>query len=78
MFTLAEGDVTLRFPADLSGDSYDELSDYLEVFLRSAKRKAAQPKVAPQKTMDEVLREQEEYFAKHPEERPDDDDELFA
>lgn len=38
VFTLGEGDVTLSFPSDLSPDGYEELSEYLQIFLRRAKR----------------------------------------
>jgi len=38
VFPLSEGDVTLIFPASLSPDALEELSDYLEIFLRKAKR----------------------------------------
>lgn len=44
VFPISEGDVTLIFPADLSPDGYDELGDYLEIFLRRAKRESAKPK----------------------------------
>ena len=35
---LAEGPVTLTFPASMSPESYQDLSDYLTRFLRKAKR----------------------------------------
>lgn len=38
VFPLSEGDVTLIFPASLSPEALEELSDYLEIFLRKAKR----------------------------------------
>lgn len=38
VFPLSEGDVTLVFPADLSAAGYEELDDYLKIFLRTAKR----------------------------------------
>ena len=38
VFTLEEGDVYLSFPADLTAAGYEELSDYLQIFLRRAKR----------------------------------------
>jgi hypothetical protein len=41
VFNLDEGPVTLTFPASLSGTSYQDLSDHLELFLRKAKRRAA-------------------------------------
>jgi hypothetical protein len=44
VFPLAEGDVTIVFPADLSADGFEELGDYLEIFLRKAKRDAAAAK----------------------------------
>lgn len=40
VFNLEEGAVTLEYPATLSADSYQDLSDYLELFLRKAKRRA--------------------------------------
>jgi hypothetical protein len=39
VFNLEEGAVTLEYPAALSADSYQDLSDYLELFLRKAKRR---------------------------------------
>jgi hypothetical protein len=41
-FNLGEGPVTLTLPADLSLDSYNDLADYFELFLRKAKRHATQ------------------------------------
>lgn len=38
VFPLSDGDVTLVFPADLSASGYEELDDYLQIFLRKAKR----------------------------------------
>ena len=40
-FNLKEGPVTLSFPASLSMESYDDLSDQLELILRRAKRRVA-------------------------------------
>jgi hypothetical protein len=40
VFTLDEGSVTLTFPATLSAESYQDLADHLEIFLRKAKRRA--------------------------------------
>lgn len=40
VFNLDEGPVTLTFPASLSADSYEDLKDYLDLFLRKAKRQA--------------------------------------
>jgi hypothetical protein len=40
IFTLEEGPVTLTFPSTLSGESYQDLADHLEIFLRKAKRRA--------------------------------------
>jgi hypothetical protein len=40
IFNLEEGSVTLTYPASLSAESYQDLSDYLELFLRKAKRRA--------------------------------------
>jgi hypothetical protein len=39
-FNLDEGPVTLTFPASLSADSYADLKDHLDLFLRKAKRQA--------------------------------------
>jgi hypothetical protein len=41
VFNLEEGAVTLSFPADLSAESYEDLKDHLELFLRKAKRRAS-------------------------------------
>jgi hypothetical protein len=46
VFNLDEGPVTLTFPAYLSSESFGDLSDQLELFLRRAKRRAAAPKDA--------------------------------
>lgn len=43
VFPLTEGDVTLIFPADLSPSALEELGDYLEIFLRKAKRDSDRP-----------------------------------
>lgn len=40
VFNLEEGAVTLEYPVTLSAESYQDLSDYLELFLRKAKRRA--------------------------------------
>lgn len=40
VFNLQEGPVTLIFPASLSAESFRDLSDHLELFLRKAKRRA--------------------------------------
>jgi len=40
MFALEEGPVTLTFPPELSATSYQDLADYLAIFLRKVKRKA--------------------------------------
>jgi len=40
IFNLDEGPVTLSFPSDLSQDSYEDLKDQLELFLRRAQRRA--------------------------------------
>jgi hypothetical protein len=44
VFNLQEGPVTLTFPASLSEESFEDLSDYLQLFLRKAKRRAAASK----------------------------------
>jgi hypothetical protein len=41
IFNLDEGPVTLSFPSELSGESYEDLKDQLELFLRRAQRRAA-------------------------------------
>lgn len=40
IFNLDEGPVTLSFPSELSQDSYEDLKDQLELFLRRAQRRA--------------------------------------
>jgi hypothetical protein len=40
VFPLGDGDVTLTFPEGLSVAGYEELEGYLEMFLKSAKRRA--------------------------------------
>jgi len=40
VFNLDEGPVTLIFPSNLSPESYEELEDGLQFFLRRAKRRA--------------------------------------
>jgi len=40
VIALDEGDVVLTFPENLSADSYQDLADYLGLFLRKAKRRA--------------------------------------
>lgn len=39
IFNLDEGPVTLSFPSDLSQESYEDLKDQLELFLRRAQRR---------------------------------------
>lgn len=41
VFPLTEGDVTITFPANMSADGFEELSDYLEIFLKRAAAQAA-------------------------------------
>ncbi len=41
VFTLDEGDVSLTFPSDLSADGFQELKEYLDIFLRKAQRQKA-------------------------------------
>jgi hypothetical protein len=38
VFPLSEGDVVLMFPQGLGPDGFDELSSYLQIFLKQAKR----------------------------------------
>jgi hypothetical protein len=40
VFGLAEGDVVISFPENLSSESYEDLAAYFELFLRKAKRRA--------------------------------------
>ncbi|MGY3549685.1 hypothetical protein ACVWZ4_005048 [Bradyrhizobium sp. USDA 4472] len=40
VFNPDEGPVTLTLPSDISAASYTNLKDYLELFLRKAKRQA--------------------------------------
>jgi hypothetical protein len=40
VFALTEGDVTITFPEGLSPESVLDLSDYLDIFLKKAKREA--------------------------------------
>lgn len=56
VFTLDEGDVTLTFPASLSSDGYQELKDYLDIFLRrAAKQTEAAKQTAEQDKIDKML-----------------------
>jgi hypothetical protein len=41
VFNLDEGPVTLSFPSDLSQESYEDLKDQLNLFLRRAERRAS-------------------------------------
>lgn len=43
VFDLAEGDVVLQFPEELSPESVGDLEDYLEVFMKKARRAAGLP-----------------------------------
>lgn len=45
-FALEEGDVIIRFPEGLSPDSVEDLADYIEVFLKKARRAANSKKEA--------------------------------
>jgi hypothetical protein len=40
VFTLDEGDVVIQFPKELSKASVDDLADYLETFMKRARREA--------------------------------------
>jgi len=40
IFALDEGDVVITFPDNLSADSFSDLEDYLEVFVKKMKRRA--------------------------------------
>jgi hypothetical protein len=41
VITLDEGDVVITFPADLSPDSFDDLKDHLDLFVKKMQRRAA-------------------------------------
>lgn len=41
VITLDEGDVTITFPADLSPDSFDDLKDHMDLFVKKMQRRAA-------------------------------------
>jgi hypothetical protein len=43
VFTLDEGRVTITFPAKLSGESLEDLRQYLDIFYRKARRLADDP-----------------------------------
>ena len=40
VFTLDEGDVVIQFPKELSKASVEDLADYLETFMKRARRGA--------------------------------------
>lgn len=42
VFALDEGDVSMTFPAGLTVDGFQELADYLDIFLRKARRQKEQ------------------------------------
>jgi hypothetical protein len=42
-FTLAEGRVTITYPAKLSEESLRDMKDYLDIFLRKAQRVGHDP-----------------------------------
>ncbi|WP_438730261.1 hypothetical protein ACR9YC_04160 [Parasphingorhabdus sp. DH2-15] len=44
MFPLDEGDVTLTFPEGLAEDSLQDLSAYLDIFLKKEIKKSKAPK----------------------------------
>jgi hypothetical protein len=46
VFALTEGDVIISFPEDLSPESVEDLADYLEIFMKKARREAG---LAPKK-----------------------------
>jgi hypothetical protein len=46
VFTLDEGDVVIEFPTDLSKTSVEDLADYLETFMKSARREAKDDEAA--------------------------------
>lgn len=68
VITLDEGDVVISYPENLSADSFDDLSDHLELFVKKMQRRTARPenmsadayrllrvltRVGPQKKFDE-------------------------
>jgi hypothetical protein len=59
IFNLDEGPVTLSFPSDLSQDSYEDLKDQLELFLRRAQRRA-RSKESPRSAVKEPEEEEDE------------------
>ena len=40
VFTLAEGDAVLQWPAPISPESYTDLKDWLDIMLRKIERQA--------------------------------------
>lgn len=47
IFSLAEGDVSLQWPASLSEDSYQDLEDWMKLMLRKIKRNIEHGRSAP-------------------------------
>lgn len=47
VFALTEGDVVISFPEELSPESVNDLSDYIDIFLKKARREAG---VSPKTT----------------------------
>jgi hypothetical protein len=43
IFALTEGDVMITFPEELSPESVEDLAEYLEIFLKKARREAGLP-----------------------------------
>jgi hypothetical protein len=71
VFNLDEGPVTLSFPSALSQESYEELKDQLELFLRRAQRRAA----LVDRYRDPAFRAARETHIRDVLARPDEDDE---
>lgn len=44
VFSLAEGDVTIQWPASLSQESYVDLADWLDILKRKMARSVRQPR----------------------------------
>jgi hypothetical protein len=49
VITLDEGDVTITFPADLSPDSFDDLKDHLDLFVKKMQRRASVQKIVKER-----------------------------
>jgi hypothetical protein len=54
MFNLDEGQVTLSVPATLSPESYQDMADRIEIFLRGLKRRSDAEAAQRRANRDEV------------------------